>query len=80
LIVQRKVIDLKGSRYLGLPRDFEAASGERMIIAHDKSIAFASRKIVAMTDEAFNAELQALAEMLKAARKVLQTEGMGAKP
>lgn len=71
MIIKRKVIDLGGSKYLGLPRDFDTKSGERMIIAHDKVIGFASLKISKISEEAFNAELQDIMEMLKAVRRVL---------
>jgi len=76
VIVQRKVINLKGAKYLGIPPDFDIELGERMVIAHDKIIGFASQRIAKMTEEAFNTELEAVADMLKAARKVLQAEGM----
>lgn len=72
--MQRKIINLNGARYLGIPRDFEAERGEKMVIVHDKIIGFASQRIAKMTNEAFNAELQALTELLKVARKVLKTE------
>lgn len=75
--MQRKVINLKGAKYLGIPRDFDAEPGEKIVIAHDKIIGFASQKIAKMSEEAFNAELQAVTEMLKAARNFLKTEGAG---
>jgi hypothetical protein len=74
MIDRKKVIQIGGARYVGVPRDFETASGEKLVIIHDKLIAFATPEITDMTDQEFKAEVAALFRMLTDARRILSTE------
>jgi hypothetical protein len=74
MIEKKKVIAIGVSRYVGLPRDFNIAAGENLIVIHNRLIGFAASEIADMTDETFKAELAAVSRMLTDARRILSAE------
>jgi hypothetical protein len=53
----------------------EVRRGEEVFIVHDGVLAFASPKLVALSDSEFDAELEALVRLLRDARAILKLRG-----
>jgi len=74
MIEKRKVIALGVSRYVGLPKDFKIEPGKTLVVIHNQVIGFAAPDIADMTNEMFEAELDAVCQMLIDARRILAAE------
>jgi len=72
MISRKRVIEINGARYIGLPKGMEVRRGEEVFIVHDGLLAFASPKLALLSDSEFEAEVEVILRFLRDARALLR--------